>query len=196
MEGVQKQLRKMFIVRKGSFTETDLQKVKRIARVVATTNKNKQDSRSHKKIVDIIKESPKDNIEGYMLVDMVILRDIITNLNYPECNSKNLLSFENTQRRKGLASSLLVKCSNCEFVINRYTSSVLPPDNNPDNRGMRTFDINARNVYALRSYGVSHIGLERVCGLLNLLKPIACKHYDNISNRHEINHYSLIIGET
>ena len=87
MEDVQKQLRRMFIVRKGSFMEIDLQRVKRVG-VVAAPNK-KQDSRSHKKLVDIIKKSPKENIE-----------DIITNLNCPECNSKNLLLFENTQKRK------------------------------------------------------------------------------------------------
>ena len=48
---------------------------------------------------------------------------------------------------------------------------------------MKTFDINARSVSALQSCGVGHTGLERVCGLLNLPKPIACKNYDNISNR-------------
>ena len=54
------------------------------------------------------------------------------------------------------------------------------PDNN---RGMKIIDLNARSVYALRSCGVGHTGLEQVCGLLNLPQPIACKNYDNISNR-------------
>ena len=47
---------------------------------------------------------------------------------------------------------------------------------------MKTFDINARSVYALRSCGVGHTGLEKFCGLMNLPKPVARKNYD-ISNQ-------------
>ena len=114
---------------------------------------------------------------------MGILRDIINNLNCPGCNSKNLLLFENTQKKKGLASYLSVKCCICGFVINRYTSSVLPNVDKRDHRGMKTYDINARSVYALRSCGVGHTGLEKICGLMNLPKPVARNNYDNISNR-------------
>ena len=66
--------------------------------------------------------------------------------------------------------------------MNCTTSSVLPPDNR-DHRGMETFDINDRSIYALRSCGVRHNGLERVCGLMNLPKPIVRKNYNNISDR-------------
>ena len=48
---------------------------------------------------------------------------------------------------------------------------------------MKTFDINARSVYALRSCGVGHTGLKKICGLMNLSKPVARKNYDNISNQ-------------
>ena len=74
-----------------------------------------------------------------------------------------LLLFEDTSK-KGLASSSSVKCCECEFVLNRYTSSVLPNTGERDSLGMKTFDINARNVYALRSCGVGHTGLEKICG--------------------------------
>ena len=113
---------------------------------------------------------------------MVILRDIIANLNCPNCNSKQLLLFEDIlKKKKGLASSLSVKCCKCGFLINRYTSFVLSNNNKRDHRGMKTFDIDARRVYPLRSCGVGHTGLENVCGLMNLPKPVARKHYDNIS---------------
>ena len=114
---------------------------------------------------------------------MVILRDIIANRKCPDCNSKQLLLFEDTLKKKGLASSLSVKCCECEFVLNRYTSNVLPNTGKRDNHGMKTFDINPRSVYALRSCGVGHTGLEKICGLMNLPKPVARKNYDNISNQ-------------
>ena len=152
--------------------------------ITSTKEKKKvHDSRSHKKVIDIPTEFPKESIEGYRIIDMGILRDIINNLNCPGCNSKHLLLFENTQKKKGLASYLSVKCCICGFVINRYTSSVLPNDDKRDHRGMKTYDINARSIYALRSCEVGHTGLEKICGLMNLPKPVARNNYDNISNR-------------
>ena len=117
--------------------------------LTSTKEKKKvHDSRSHKKVIDIPTEFPKESIEGYRIIDMCILRDIINNLN--GCNSKNILLFENTQKKKGLASYLSVKCCICGFVINRYTSSVLPNDDKRDHRGMKTYDINRLSKLNLR----------------------------------------------
>ena len=79
--------------------------------LTSTKEKKKvHDSRSHKRVIDIPTEFPKESIEGYRIIDMGILRDIINNLNCPGYNSKNLLLFENTQKKKGLTSYLFVKC--------------------------------------------------------------------------------------
>ena len=167
LEDVPNQLQKTCIGREESFMEIDIRRM--VVVLLAQKKKKVHDSRSHKKVIDIPTEFPKESIEGYRIIDMGILRDITNNLNCPGCNSKNLLLFENTQKKKkGLPSYLSVKCCICGFVINRYTSFVLPNDDKRDHRGMKTYDLNARSVYALRSCVVGHTGLEKICGLMNL----------------------------
>ena len=49
--------------------------------LTSTKEKKKvHDSRSHKKVIDIPTEFPKESIEGYRIVDMGILRDISATL--------------------------------------------------------------------------------------------------------------------
>ena len=116
---------KLVYGKKRKFHGNSHTKVKNVnVSVGSTKEKMSHDSRSHKKVVDIPRVFPKESIEGYRLIDMVILRDIIAKLKCPDCNSKQLLLFEDALKKKGLASSLSVKCCECEFVLNRYTSNV------------------------------------------------------------------------
>ena len=47
---------------------------------------------------------------------------------------------------------------------------------------MNPFDKNIRAVYAMRTVGSDHTGLEKLCGMRNLPKPTTVKNYNNISN--------------
>ena len=70
------------------------------------------DPRSHKKVIDIPKVFPKESIEGYRLIEMIILRTFKVGNNVSDCNSKQLLLFEDVLKKKGLAFSLSVKVVN------------------------------------------------------------------------------------
>ena len=47
---------------------------------------------------------------------------------------------------------------------------------------MKPFEINTCAVHALRSCGVGHTGLEKVCCILNMPKSMTVMNYNNISN--------------
>ena len=47
---------------------------------------------------------------------------------------------------------------------------------------MKPFEINYRAVYALQNVGSGYSGLEKVCGFLNIPKPMAQVNFDAISN--------------
>ena len=60
--------------------------------LTSTKEKKKvHDSRWHKKVIDIPTEFPKESIEGYRIIDMGILRDIINNLNCPGCKFQKFI---------------------------------------------------------------------------------------------------------
>ena len=112
-------------------------------------------------------------------MDMSVFADFITSLLCPECSECSLYIEEDFVKKKGLASLINVKCYDCDFCITNYTSKTVTTDKV---KGMRPFEINYRAVYALRSVGVGFNGLEKVCGILNLPKPMTRNNYDNISN--------------
>ena len=47
---------------------------------------------------------------------------------------------------------------------------------------MKPFEINIRAVYGMRTIGVDHTGLEKLCGMLNMPKPMTVKNFNNNSN--------------
>ena len=50
------------------------------------------------------------------------------------------------------------------------------------NKGMNPFDINIGAVYGMRTIGSDYTCLEKLCGMLNLPKPMTVKNVNNISN--------------
>ena len=86
------------------------------------------------------------------------------------------------ERKKGLASFLVVSCE-CGYQKDTYTSqTVVNKDTNGGKRGMKPFEINIRAVYGMRTIGVDHTGLEKLCGMLNMPKPMTVKNFNNNSN--------------
>ena len=133
---------------------------------------------SHKKINKVKKLPVKKKIEGFRPIDMIIFNEFIFSLACPECLECSLFINENYAKKKGLASLISVNCSNCDFSLEKYTSQNITND---QVQGMKPFEINYRAVYALRTIGVSYSGLEKVCGMFNLLKPMTQKNYDAVS---------------
>ena len=46
---------------------------------------------------------------------------------------------------------------------------------------MKAYEVNYRAVYASRTVGIDHTGLETICGILNMPKPMTATNYNNIS---------------
>ena len=134
---------------------------------------------SHKKVKGVRMLSSKKKVEGFRLLDMVILNGFITTLACPDCLECTITVNENFTKKKGLSSFLSIECSNCQFSKGSYSSQTLTNDNE---KGMKPFEINYRAVYALRSVGVGYCGFEKLCGFLNLPRPMTQTNYDYISD--------------
>ena len=116
---------------------------------------------------------------------MCVFDNIIKSLGCPQYHSTNTLYVEGIDsKRKGLASCLLVKCSKCTYAscllvkclkctyascllvkclkctyaMQNYTSQVV--ENVTSKRGMKNYEVNIRSIYAMRSCGVGHTGMN------------------------------------
>ena len=101
----------------------------------------------------------------------------------PDCHETDcLLVEEDQERKKGLASLVSITCD-CGYEKQTYSShNVEKTNEGSTNKGMKPFDINIRAVYGMRTIGFDHTGLEKMCGMLNLPKPMTVKTFNNISN--------------
>ena len=59
---------------------------------------------------------------------------------------------------------------------------------------MNPFEINIRAVYASRTCGFGHTGLEKLCCVLNLPKPMTVKNYNRISDN--VGNAAKLVAET
>ena len=111
-------------------------------------------------------------IYGYRIIDCSILSDIFFGLACPQCGECSSLSLsEKMQDKKGLASKLLIKCFNCNYENEFYTSKQC-------NRG---YDINCRTVYAMRALGQGHSGMKKFTTLMNMPQPMTQNNYDKLA---------------
>ena len=111
-------------------------------------------------------------VTGYRFVDMEILSVVFQQMVCKECgNSAGLVLEDNPRERKGSASHLRVRCEACGWVYTFYTSKKV----------QRSFDVNKRLVYAMRSMGQGHASMKRFCGFMNMPPPLHYKAY-NASN--------------
>ena len=135
------------------------------------------------KKVKRVKKCRSNDIQGYRLVDMSIFQNILSSLRCPNCHEAGCLYIEEDQeRKKGLASMLSIACE-CGCEKQTYSSHTV--ENNNDggtNKGMKPFDVNIRAIYGMRTIGSDHTGLEKLCSILNLPKPMTVKNFNNISN--------------
>ena len=89
----------------------------------------------------------------------------------PECQTNNVQLTENSTNKKGLASNLVLQCV-CGFQKLFYTSKNVN----------KTFEVNKRMVYSMRSCGQGYAGLEKFTFCMNLPKPMTKMNYIALSN--------------
>jgi hypothetical protein len=153
--------------------------------------KKKDDSSTKKskpvslKKVKRVKKVSNSHIQGYRLLDLSILQDIFICLNCPNCQETGTMFLEEDhQRKKGLASYLVLTCE-CGYEKEFYTSRTVDNCNNintTSKKGMKPFEINIRAVYGMRTIGADHASLEKFCGFINMPKPMTARNFIKISN--------------
>jgi hypothetical protein len=130
---------------------------------------------SHSKIrqIDVVESSYNTLLSGYRIIDIEVLSVIFKELICPMCfNEDSLVLSDNLKDRHGLASFLVLKCSNCLFRKNFCTSK---------KSGKQGYDVNKRVVYTMRSLGHGHAGLEKFTSLMNIPPPMTRNNYDKLA---------------
>ena len=132
---------------------------------------------SSKKVHSITSSSINEveTVCGYRFIDLEILNNVFQLLCCPTCHGA-LQLFENSEKKKGLASFLSVKC-HCGFSHDFYTST---------SSSHQSFDINKRAAYTFRALGHGFSGLTKFTSLMNMPKAMTHNNYDkvveNVSN--------------
>ena len=101
------------------------------------------------------------SIAGYRLVDMELLGEVFSSLRCAECGDFTLNFMENHIARKGCASSLKLLCENCGWKQEFCSSK----------KQGKSFEVNRRLVYSMRSLGKGHSGAKKFCILMNMPPP-------------------------
>ena len=136
-------------------------------------------SASFDKVEEIATEGV-NNITGNRIMDMTILNSVVSCLACPECFAIDKLILEDLcTKKKDLASYLCIKCGACGYSRHFYSSKMIEADG----CGMKSFDINTRVVYGMRAVGGGYNSLKKLCGHLNMPKPMTEKSHKNISKR-------------
>ena len=115
-----------------------------------------------------------NNITGNRIMDMTISNSVVSCLACPECFAIDKLILEDLcTKKKGLASYLCIKCGACGYSRHFYSSKMIEADGCE----MKSFDINTRAVYGMRAVGGGYNSLNKLCGYLNVPKPMIEKSY-------------------
>ena len=85
--------------------------------------------------------------------------------------------FERRCKRAGLTESLFLKCSKCKSITDFQTSQKVLTDTSK-NKHRKVYDVNVRSVFASTTIGRK--GLAKMCGLLDLPRPVGSKPYNKI----------------
>ena len=106
------------------------------------------------KIEEIVCDEVQDKpISGCRLFDM-ILKNLICSLACPECSLTMLDFVEQFNMKRGLASYVSIVCKHCNYSRNSYTSKTFFPSlqKSKSTKGMKSFEVNMRMVYAMRLF--------------------------------------------
>ena len=134
---------------------------------------NSEDTEEKKPVDKPDETSPSSGlmITGFRFFDMEVLCDVLSMLGCHQCGELDLLFMEDEINRKGCASSLHLLCKNCGWKYSFYTSR----------QQGKSFEVNRRLVYGMRTLGKGHTGAQKFCTLMNMPPPPAAKNYSKIS---------------
>ena len=174
------------VVREANFS---IQEVEEEVENVDTITEAVPEAASTSKVIDIEPDIPLGGepvTSGFRLVDMEILGSVINCLAYPECfGSSSLQLHDINEKKKGLARLLEISCTTCPYKQEFYTSKQVKKHLEEDQKeegGGKHMEINLRAVYGMRSIGVGHASLGKMCCHLNMPEPMNSKNYDKLSN--------------
>ena len=129
---------------------------------------------SHSKLANhssFLDDGKHNNVTGNRIMDMDILEAMINDFICPECKQNNVSLKEVLKNKKGLASYLIIYCV-CGYEKPFYTSK----------QTAKSFDVNKRAVYSMRSCGQGYAGLEIFLFCMNMPKTMTRKNYTKISD--------------
>ena len=113
-------------------------------------------------------------VQGYRLIDMSILNNIIHGcFACPYCSHQSLSIKELTKKKRVFASTFVVVCSNCKYCNEFLTSKIC--------NNKAGCDVNRRSVYTMRSIGVGYTGLRKFAMLMNMPPPMTANNYSKIN---------------
>jgi len=141
----------------------------------ASYRKLKEDTEEKKPAVEPDEASTSGSwpaITGFRFFDMEILCDVFSMLRCQQCGKLDLLFMEDEINRKGCASSLRLLCENCGWKHSFYTCK----------QQGKSFEVNRRIVYGMRTLGKGQTGAKKFCTLMNMPPPPAAKNYSKISS--------------
>lgn len=142
-------------------------------------------SASTKKLVfnkGVEMEQERNDFSGYRMIDIDILKSMVTNFMCCKMCNNNINIEEVCQR--GLASKYIVNCSKCGYVTAFWNGQMLGEKKNIP-------EINTRFVYAMRCVGQGHAGMETFSSVMELPPPIAAKSYNKINQKIKLATYNV-----
>ena len=101
-------------------------------------------------------------LSGYRIIDIKILSNVFSILLRQISQCETLVLHEDSSQKHGLCSSLYLKCMKCEYKNDCSTSAKVG----------RSFEINQRIVYSVRSLGQSYTGIGKFNALMNIPPPM------------------------
>eukprot|EP00112_Aurelia_sp_Birch-Aquarium-sp1_P017849 Seg418.7 transcript_id=Seg418.7/GoldUCD/mRNA.D3Y31 product="hypothetical protein" protein_id=Seg418.7/GoldUCD/D3Y31 len=93
----------------------------------------------------------------------------------PECNGKELTVTHNDKQKFGLCHTFELECAICKWQKRFHTSRHIHSDSErlAPRSGRRPFEVNNRAIIAFREIGKGFSGMEKFCGLMNMMPPMA-----------------------
>ena len=137
--------------------------------------KLKEDTEEKKPAVEPDETSSSSSwpaVTAFRFFNMEVQCDVLSMLRFHQCGELDLLYMEDEINRKSCASSLRLLCENCGWKHWFYTSK----------QQGKSFEVNRRIVYCMRSLGKGHTGAIELCTLMNMPPPPAAKYYLEISS--------------
>ena len=132
---------------------------------LATPKEAVKQTVQHRKVQLFPTDTPKqtDPITGYRVIDTELLAVAFAQLSCPACSNNTITLREKNSKKYGLASCLRIKCTTCEYSYDFYTSR----------RNNKSYDVNKRIVYGMRTIGHGYTGLEELTACMNIPRPMS-----------------------